>query len=81
MNLLLTDGLLYLRYEAGDDGELRLTEKRLYSTFMRFVYSKETEGKKEWLDTDTPLEKDVFTGGEWRLFYELNATVLKEDMV
>lgn len=83
VNLLLTDGLLYLRYEAGEDGELRLTEKRMYPTFMRFVYCKDIDGKTvEWLDRDTPLEvKGAYMSDDWRSFYELNATVLKEDMV
>ena len=82
-NLLLTDGLLYLRYEAGEDGELRLTEKRMYPTFMRFVYCKYIDGKPvEWLDRDTPLEvKGAYMSNDWWSFYELNATVLKEDMV
>ena len=83
VNLLLTDGLLYLRYEAGEDGELRLTEKRMYPTFMRFVYCKYIDGKPvEWLDRDTPLEvKGAYMSNDWWSFYELNATVLKEDMV
>ena len=74
---------MYLYYETGEDGELRLTEKRMYSTFMRFVYCKYIDGKPvEWLDRDTPLEvKGDYMPDDWGGFYELNATVLKEDMV
>lgn len=84
-NLLLTDGLMYLYYETGEDGELRLTEKRMYPTFMRFVYCKYIDGKPvEWLDRDTRWElecTDCKLPDGWLMYTELNATVLKEDMV
>ncbi len=84
-NLLLTDGLMYLYYETGEDGELRLTEKRMYFTFMRFVYCKYIDGKPvEWLDRDTHWElecPDCKLPDGWLMYTELNATVLKEDMV